>query len=400
MSILWSILSSGWAVEGLDVGIQSPMSLQELSQPWNVHIDHQFWIQPMVYTDNTWSSVPVSDVLLQRLSVHHRLNRDWSMHAEVPMIFVGSKEVYRAGNRSVGARYHTQTGVWNGAIGFDFLSKGGASTGLAWSNRGLYPNIQVNRMGSKWLLDVQAGIYRVQDIHPKVDILLQQNTDSSFGLGFTGVWLSDALWSSAAIRWTQHLDIVSLSLLYQIPAWQSLSFTGSIFELQFSYHPPKPNRNTELEPDRDPCQDEDTPEGSRDLNDRCSGPDEDGDGVTDDIDKCPLFIEDRDGFEDEDGCPDPDNDQDNILDIVDRCPSQPETINQYQDLDGCPDQRAHPDFDGDGLWDDRDKCPFHPEDKDGIQDDDGCPDPDAMNEWQEVLSPNTEDVTGDPNAEE
>ena len=33
-------------------GIQSPMSLQELNQPWNVHIDHQFWIQPVVYSKN------------------------------------------------------------------------------------------------------------------------------------------------------------------------------------------------------------------------------------------------------------------------------------------------------------------------------------------------------------
>ena len=94
-----------------------------------------------------------------------------------------------------------------------------------------------------------------------------------------------------------------------------------------------------------------------------------------------------------------DNDQDNILDIVDRCPSQPETINQYQDLDGCPDRRSHPDFDGDGLWDDRDKCPFHPEDKDGVQDEDGCPDPDAMNDWQEVLNPNTDELTDDDTQE-
>ena len=81
------------------------------------------------------------------------------------------------------------------------------------------------------------------------------------------------------------------------------------------------------------------------------------DGLNDDVDTCPMFVEDIDGFEDEDGCPDPDNDRDNILDIVDRCPSQPETINQHQDLDGCPDEKSYPDFDGDGLWDDRD-TPF------------------------------------------
>ena len=108
----------GWAVEGLDVGIQSAMSLQDLSEPWDLQIDHQFLVQPVVYSNNSWSTLPVSDVLLQRVSVDHRLNRDWSIHTQVPMIFVGSKEVYRVGNRSVGARYHTQTGTWNGAVGW------------------------------------------------------------------------------------------------------------------------------------------------------------------------------------------------------------------------------------------------------------------------------------------
>ncbi|HRI54541.1 MAG TPA: DUF4398 domain-containing protein, partial [Pseudomonadota bacterium] len=35
--------------------------------------------------------------------------------------------------------------------------------------------------------------------------------------------------------------------------------------------------------------------------------DRDGDGLLDDVDKCPDDPEDKDGFEDEDGCPDPDN---------------------------------------------------------------------------------------------
>ena len=42
--------------------------------------------------------------------------------------------------------------------------------------------------------------------------------------------------------------------------------------------------------------------------------DRDGDGIKDDVDKCPDEPEDFDGFEDEDGCPDPDNDRDGILD--------------------------------------------------------------------------------------
>ncbi len=66
--------------------------------------------------------------------------------------------------------------------------------------------------------------------------------------------------------------------------------------------------------------------------------DRDGDGVKDDVDKCPDTPEDRDGFHDEDGCPDPDNDEDGFLDKDDRCPNEAETWNGYIDDDGCPDK--------------------------------------------------------------
>jgi OOP family OmpA-OmpF porin len=113
--------------------------------------------------------------------------------------------------------------------------------------------------------------------------------------------------------------------------------------------------------------------------DKCNPPpappkpgDKDGDGLTDDIDKCPTEPEDKDGFEDEDGCPDLDNDADGIPDATDKCPNEPEDKDKFQDEDGCPD----PDNDGDGLADKVDQCPNDPEDKDGFEDDDGCPDPD------------------------
>lgn len=51
--------------------------------------------------------------------------------------------------------------------------------------------------------------------------------------------------------------------------------------------------------------------------------DRDGDGIVDDLDKCPDDPEDRDGFQDDDGCPDPDNDGDGILDKNDQCPNDP-----------------------------------------------------------------------------
>jgi outer membrane protein OmpA-like peptidoglycan-associated protein len=103
--------------------------------------------------------------------------------------------------------------------------------------------------------------------------------------------------------------------------------------------------------------------------------DRDGDGIKDDVDKCPDDPEDLDDFEDEDGCPDPDNDRDGIPDRDDKCPNEPENYNGFEDKDGCPDSVVM-DRDGDGIPDDKDKCPDDPEDKDGFEDEDGCPDPD------------------------
>jgi OmpA-OmpF porin, OOP family len=118
--------------------------------------------------------------------------------------------------------------------------------------------------------------------------------------------------------------------------------------------------------------------------------DRDGDGIKDDVDKCPDDPEDFDDFEDEDGCPDPDNDRDGICDPwvdqkgemgkypchgIDKCPNEPEDKDGVEDEDGCPDPDVL-DRDGDGIPDDKDKCPDDPEDKDGFEDEDGCPDPD------------------------
>ena len=117
-----------------------------------------------------------------------------------------------------------------------------------------------------------------------------------------------------------------------------------------------PRTRTAFE-DEDGC-----PEGNK--NDR------DGDGILDDVDKCPDDPEDFDGFQDEDGCPDPDNDQDGILDVDDLCPNDPEDKDGFEDEDGCPD----PDNDHDRILDKDDKCPNEPETYNGYQDEDGCPD--------------------------
>jgi len=98
--------------------------------------------------------------------------------------------------------------------------------------------------------------------------------------------------------------------------------------------------------------------------------DGDGDGITDDVDKCP-----KEAGDPPDGCPKAkDSDGDGIMDDVDRCKTEPETVNSFEDDDGCPDQV--PDKDGDGLSDALDSCIDQPEDVDGFEDTDGCPDPD------------------------
>jgi outer membrane protein OmpA-like peptidoglycan-associated protein len=137
--------------------------------------------------------------------------------------------------------------------------------------------------------------------------------------------------------------------------------------------------------DEDGCPDPDNDrDGIPDEDDKCPnepGPppdgcpthevgDRDGDGIPDNVDKCPDDPEDKDGFEDQDGCPDPDNDKDGIPDIDDNCPNDPEDKDGFQDSDGCPD----PDNDNDRIPDKLDKCPNEPETYNGYQDEDGCPD--------------------------
>src|SRR6201999_2232569 len=81
-----------------------------------------------------------------------------------------------------------------------------------------------------------------------------------------------------------------------------------------------------------------------------SNGDRDGDGIRDDVDKCPDAPEDFDGFQDEDGCPDPDNDGDGIPDVDDNCPDIPGDAEH----EGCP-AGATNDRDVDGIPDDLDK---------------------------------------------
>ncbi len=97
------------------------------------------------------------------------------------------------------------------------------------------------------------------------------------------------------------------------------------------------------------------------------GKDSDGDGLTDDVDKCPQ----QPGPKENGGCPWPDSDGDGLTDDVDKCPQQPGP----KENGGCP--AAEPptppavstDRDGDGVPDDRDTCP----DQAGPAESGGCP---------------------------
>ncbi len=108
--------------------------------------------------------------------------------------------------------------------------------------------------------------------------------------------------------------------------------------------------------------------------DGCPDPDNDGDLRNDDVDKCPNEKEDKDGFEDDDGCPEPDNDLDGFLDGKDQCPQDKEDGLKPFPKDGCPANKT--DVDQDGVFDNVDQCPEEEEDMDDFDDWDGCPDPD------------------------
>ena len=125
-----------------------------------------------------------------------------------------------------------------------------------------------------------------------------------------------------------------------------------------------------LKDDVDKCPDDPEDFDRFEDEDGCPEPDNDRDGILDEDDKCPNIPEDKDGFQDEDGCPELDNDQDKILDVDDLCPNDPEDYDQFEDEDGCPDN----DNDKDRILDKLDKCPNEPEEYNNFEDEDGCPD--------------------------
>jgi outer membrane protein OmpA-like peptidoglycan-associated protein len=121
--------------------------------------------------------------------------------------------------------------------------------------------------------------------------------------------------------------------------------------------------------------------------------DRDGDGIPDDVDKCPNDPENYNGYQDNDGCPDdPDTDRDGVPDSIDQCVLAPEDHDNYLDDDGCPDV----DNDMDGIPDAKDKCPNQAEDPDGFQDEDGCPDLDNDHDGVPDLQDQCPNTPGPP----
>jgi outer membrane protein OmpA-like peptidoglycan-associated protein len=196
------------------------------------------------------------------------------------------------------------------------------------------------------------------------------DTDGVFYYGLGAVW-------TASSRWAVRLDG-----RHGLTAGRSASVT-STFELQLGVsarlggsgpsEPPTPadTDGDGLADDVDRCPAEpETDNGFEDTDGCPDDPDRDGDGLRDDVDTCPADAENKNGIDDDDGCPDADGDKDGILGSRDTCPDQPEDMDGFQDDDGCPD----PDNDADGIPDGVDRCATQAEVWNGIVDDDGCPD--------------------------
>jgi outer membrane protein OmpA-like peptidoglycan-associated protein len=108
-------------------------------------------------------------------------------------------------------------------------------------------------------------------------------------------------------------------------------------------------------------------------------PDDDEDGVPNDVDRCPLEPELYNAMRDEDGCPEANIVEEDIstadpgIDVTLEDDYLPADISQLPRLEqlGAPEKT-----DNDTLAPHEDMCPGESEDMDGFEDEDGCPDPD------------------------
>lgn len=163
------------------------------------------------------------------------------------------------------------------------------------------------------------------------------------------------------------MDAATVAALKHFQRDHTLRPTGEIDRetmTQLLQH--QPGRDSDgdgITDDRDKCQN--TPRGAR-VDKRGCPLDADGDGVADGLDKCPDTP--KGAKVNADGCIG-DFDGDGVLDDKDRCPDTPHGVKV--DERGCAR-----DSDGDGVADDRDKCP---DTRRGAQvDAQGCPEPTAL----------------------
>ena len=271
--------------------------------------------------------------------------------------------------------------VGNGAA----LGNGGVS---------LIPDVEASREFGRWLPSAElSGIVR-----PGVSLGNEQTYGSeidaaaavAYELGalrpelvgraffpFGGLPVGGQILAGARHQTLASLDIFALAgvgfgPLVGVPALQVV--IGAAFDGgQHAAAPPSPPPVPVI----DPCS-----AGQTHTSAQCPALDDDGDGIPNRDDRCPLVA----GPAKYEGCPPPDRDHDGIPDDEDRCPDQPGPAATHgcpdRDHDGVPDAEDEcpdapgpaathgcPDRDGDGVPDRLDNCPDEP----GPASNQGCP---------------------------
>ena len=121
------------------------------------------------------------------------------------------------------------------------------------------------------------------------------------------------------------------------------------------------------------------------------GKDEDGDGITGDVDNCPHTPEGE--AADASGCSasERDSDGDGVMDDEDSCPDTPAEENEDVDVNGCSASQL--DTDGDGFNKDVDNCPTISNPDQADEDGDGIGD--VCDNCSSLDNPGQQDLDGD-----